>query len=70
MNLTRRELEVLILWSQGFSNHEIAKDFKVREDTVSKFSTRLKIKLNARTPMHAVSRAYELGILQIEKDEE
>lgn len=69
MNLTRREIDVLIGWAAGFRNRELAYEWNVSFKTVSRYGTNARRKLNARTNLQAISRAYELGILQIERDE-
>lgn len=69
MRLTDREFEVLYLWREGLTNRQIALQFGVHFHYIAKVSSRVKNKLNARDRTHAVVRAFELGILEIEKEE-
>jgi LuxR family maltose regulon positive regulatory protein len=61
--LTRRELEVLQLISQGLSNREIAERLFLALDTVKGHNRRIYGKLHVRRRTEAVSRARELGLL-------
>ena len=61
--VTKRELEILGLIAQGFSNREIAEKLFVSENTVKTHSSRLFDKLNAKRRTQAVQRGKELGLI-------
>ena len=61
--ITKRELEILGLIAQGFSNREIAEKLFVSESTVKTHSSRLFDKLSARRRTQAVQRGKELGLI-------
>jgi two-component system, NarL family, response regulator LiaR len=63
LHITRRELEILELIAQGFSNREIAEKLFVSENTVKTHSSRLFDKLGARRRTQAVQLGKEFGIL-------
>ena len=61
--ITKRELEILGLIAQGFSNREIAETLFVSENTVKTHSSRLFDKLSAKRRTQAVQRGKELGLI-------
>ncbi len=61
--ITKRELEILGLIAQGFSNREIAEKLYVSENTVKTHSSRLFDKLSAKRRTQAVQRGKELGLI-------
>jgi DNA-binding NarL/FixJ family response regulator len=61
--LTDRELDVLRLVAQGFSNAEIAKDLYLSQATVKTHVNRILTKTNARNRVQAVVLAYESGFV-------
>jgi LuxR family maltose regulon positive regulatory protein len=61
--LTRRELEVLDLIGQGYSNQQIADRLVVTLHTVKKHSSNVYGKLGVRGRTQAIVRARELGVL-------
>ena len=61
--ITKRELEILELIAQGFSNREIAEKLFVSENTVKTHSSRLFDKLSAKRRTQAVQRGKELGLI-------
>ncbi|HXL81834.1 MAG TPA: LuxR C-terminal-related transcriptional regulator [Pyrinomonadaceae bacterium] len=63
LGITKRELEILGLIAQGFSNREIAEKLFVSENTVKTHSSRLFDKLRARRRTQAVQLGKELGLI-------
>ena len=63
--ISQRELEVLGLIRQGFSNDEIARLLGISERTVRAHVTALRANLNAADRAQAVARGFELGLLKI-----
>ena len=61
--LSTRELEVLRLVAEGYSNREIAGAIHLAEGTVKNHVSTLLVKLNARDRTNAVLRALHEGIL-------
>ena len=61
--LSQRELEVLRLVAEGFSNDEIGKRLFLALDTVKGHTRRIYDKLQVRRRTEAVARARELGLL-------
>lgn len=62
--LTDRERDVLGLLSYGLQNKQAAVLLGVEELTVRKHAQNLRRKLGARNTAHAVSIAFERGILR------
>lgn len=63
--LTRREVEVLQAAAAGLGNHEIADQLHLSTETVKSHTRHLHEKLGARNKAHAVSIAYQHGLLKI-----
>ena len=63
--ISQRELEVLGLIRQGFSNDEIARLLGISERTVRAHVTALLANLNAADRAQAVARGFELGLLKL-----
>ena len=63
LGLTPRELEILALIADGFSNREIAERVFVSENTVKTHSSRVFDKLGARRRTQAVLRGKELRLI-------
>lgn len=61
--LTDRELDVLRLVAQGFSNAEIAEDLYLSQATVKTHVNRILTKTNVRNRVQAVVLAYESGFV-------
>ena len=61
--LSQRELEVLQLIAQGFSNQEISERLYLALSTVKGHTQRIFDKLQVRRRTEAVARARELGLL-------
>jgi LuxR family maltose regulon positive regulatory protein len=61
--LSSRELEVLSLASQGYSNQEIARRLFVAESTIKSHLNAILRKLDAANRTEAASRARELGLI-------
>ena len=63
LGITARELEILTLIAQGFSNREIATQLFVSENTVKTHCARAFDKLGAVRRTQTVQRGKELGLL-------
>ena len=61
--LSEREMEVLKLVEQGYSNKDLAGKLFVSENTVKTHLKNIYVKLDAGRRTEAVSKAKELGIL-------
>lgn len=64
--LTPRELQVLRLLSQGCSNSEISDQLGIRVSTASVHVSNIMTKLEAENRTHAVLRAAELGLANLQ----
>ena len=62
-SLSPRELEVLQLIAQGFSNQEIGKRLFLALDTVKGHNRRIFEKLQVQRRTEAIARARELGLI-------
>ena len=67
--LTDRQLEVLSLIANGKKHQAIANELKVTSHTVRGHSQAIKERLDAVDEAHAVSIAYQLGILKVRNDQ-
>lgn len=61
--ITLRELAVLRLVAEGFTNAEIGEHLFITVRTVKYHSASVRRKLGARTPAHAVALGYRSGLL-------
>jgi len=61
--LTSREMEILCLIGQGYSNPEIASKLVVTINTVKKHTSNIYGKLGVRSRTQAIARAHELNLL-------
>ena len=61
--LSERELDVLRLITQGFSNREIAAQLHLAEGTVKNYVSNILSKIDARDRTQAALRARELGLV-------
>lgn len=61
--LTRREIEVLQLLSEGYSNKEVSDKLFISIQTVKTHVTHIFEKLEARDRTHAVAKAMRHGYL-------
>src|SRR5262245_52152002 len=66
--LTQRELEILKLLTEGYSNGEIAQALFLTLGTVKWYNRRIFEKLDVTKRTEAVARVHELGLLR--EDEE
>lgn len=64
--LTSRELEVLQLIAEGFSNTQIAAELVVSPETVKTHIRRLLAKLKATSRAHAVAVAFQTRLLYVD----
>lgn len=56
MELSKRELEIIILIANGFSDKEISKKLKISTRTIQTYVIRICSKLEARNRSHAVTK--------------
>ena len=61
--LTQRELEILRLIREGYSNQEIAERLVITLHTVKKHSSNIYSKLGVNNRTQAVARARQLGLV-------
>lgn len=61
--LSEREIEILQLLAEGHSNRAVAQKLFLAEGTVKNYISTILQKLDARDRTHAVTRAYELGLV-------
>jgi LuxR family maltose regulon positive regulatory protein len=61
--LTERELEVMRLICEGYSNPEIATELVITLNTVKKHTTNIYGKLEVRSRTQAVARAHDLDLV-------
>jgi len=66
--LTRRELEVLRLLAQGNDPETIAARLVISPKTVASHLQRVMAKLGVHSRVHAVARAYQMGIIGTRSD--
>lgn len=64
LGLTEREMEVLQLISEGYSNVEIGERLFVSENTIKTHVSNLFVKLDVKRRTQAVTKAKELRIIQ------
>ena len=63
LGLSEREMEVLQLISEGFSNHEIGEKLFISESTIKSHVSNLFVKLDVKRRTQAVTRAKELRVI-------
>lgn len=61
--LTRRELEVILLLTDGMTSNEIAKALSISNHTVDWYINGLQDKLQAKNRQHVVATAFRLGLV-------
>jgi ATP/maltotriose-dependent transcriptional regulator MalT len=61
--ITKRELEVLTLMAQGFTNQEIADKLFVSLNTIKTHSSNLFLKLEVKRRTQAIERAKQLKLI-------
>jgi len=62
--LTKREIEMLTLIKEGYTNQEIALHYQISIGTVKGYNNQLFGKLGAKNRTHAIMLASEIGILR------
>lgn len=62
---SRREVSVLELVAEGYSNREIAARLVLSEDTIKSHVRNLLVKLGARNRAHAVTLGYVGGLIEL-----
>jgi LuxR family maltose regulon positive regulatory protein len=60
--LTPREMEIMSLICQGYSNPEIAGELSVTLNTVKKHTSNIYSKLGVRSRTQAIARTHDLGL--------
>ena len=65
--LTSRELEVLRNLGRGLSNHDIGRTLGISEHTIKSHLKSIFVKLEVSDRAEAVARAYEMGMMSVEK---
>jgi len=63
VRLSPRELQVLALTADGYTNAEIARQLDVTEETVKSHVRHLLAKLQARSRAHAITVGFRRGLL-------
>ena len=63
LGISKREYEVLVKVSKGFSNKEIADQLFVSESTIKTHVSNILVKLDAKRRTQAIQKAKELAIL-------
>jgi DNA-binding NarL/FixJ family response regulator len=63
MNLSQREWDVLVGIAEGLTDDEIGARLHITRGTVRLYGRVLRAKLGARNRAHAVSIAYQRGLL-------
>ena len=63
--LTRRELEVLVMMSEGFTQQEIADRLFVSRNTINSHAQHIYEKMDVRTCGHAISKAFHARIIPL-----
>lgn len=63
LGISKRELEILELMAQGFSNQEIAEKTFLSIHTIKTHASNLFVKLDVKRRTQAVSRAKELNLI-------
>jgi len=65
--LTSRELEVVRHLGRGLSNHDIGRSLGISEHTIKSHLKAIFVKLEVSDRAEAVARAYEMGMMSVEK---
>jgi len=68
-NLTPRETQVLEYIANEYSNAQIAKELNISKSSVDKYRRNLLWKFNCKNSVGVVRKAFELGLLPFNKEE-
>lgn len=64
--LTQREVEVLFMMAEGFTQKEIASKLYVSRYTINTHAQHIYEKMDARSSAHAIAKAFYAGIIGVE----
>lgn len=62
-DLTKRQMEVLILLADGMTSNEIAKELSISNHTVDWYINVIQEKFNAKNRQHVIAIAFRLGLI-------
>lgn len=62
-DLTKREIEILILIAKGYSGPEISKQLILSEHTIKSHRKNILRKTNSRNSKELIKKAFEWGII-------
>lgn len=64
VHITEKDMEVIILLAEGFTDPEIGEKLCLSSSTIKGRVNVLKLKLSARNRAQLISQAYHLGLLR------
>lgn len=62
-DLTKRQMEVLILLADGMTSNEVAKELSISNHTVDWYINVIQEKFNAKNRQHVIAIAFRLGLI-------
>jgi LuxR family transcriptional regulator len=62
-DLTKRQMEVLILLADGMTSNEVAKELSISNHTVDWYINIIQEKFNAKNRQHVIAIAFRLGLI-------